>query len=66
MTVTVNGQPRAVAEDASIAALLAELGLAEGRVAVEVNASVIRKSNWQATVLKENDRVEVVNFVGGG
>ena len=66
MTVTVNGQPRAVVEDASIAALLAELGLAEGRVAVEVNASVIRKSNWQATVLKENDRVEVVNFVGGG
>ena len=66
MTVTVNGHPRTIVEDASIAALLAELGLAESRVAVEVNASVIRKSNWPATALKENDRVEVVNFVGGG
>jgi thiamine biosynthesis protein ThiS len=46
--------------------LLAQLGIAPERVAVEVNLSVIERSAFHAKALEHGDRVEIVSFVGGG
>jgi len=46
--------------------LLDELKIASGRVAVEVNLSIIKKSDYENTRLSDGDNVEIVNFVGGG
>jgi thiamine biosynthesis protein ThiS len=42
------------------------LDLAAERLAVELNLRVVRRPEWDATVLGEGDRVEIVHFVGGG
>jgi len=55
-----------VADGASLAQLIETLGLAPERIAIELNQSVVRRSEWSTTELKEGDRIEVVHFVGGG
>lgn len=64
--IEVNGQPREVPDGASVAALLATLGLAAPKVAVERNLEIVPRSAWEATRLAPGDRLEVVHFIGGG
>ena len=66
MTVTVNGETRQIPENTNLARLLEILELASARVAVEINQSVVRRAEWGNIVLWENDRIEIVHFVGGG
>jgi len=65
MKVTLNGEPRELPADTSIAALLELLKLTPRQVAVELNKRLV-KSEKYATPLKEGDTIEVVTFVGGG
>jgi thiamine biosynthesis protein ThiS len=62
----VNGEPHEVASPLTIAALLDQLGIDPRRVAVEHNESVIKRDRQAATVIKDGDEIEIVNFVGGG
>jgi thiamine biosynthesis protein ThiS len=66
MTVTVNGETRQITENTNLVRLLEILELASARVAVELNQSVVRRAEWGNIVLRENDRIEIVHFVGGG
>lgn len=45
---------------------LEENSISPQRIAVELNEEILPKSNYAATVLKDGDVVEIVNFVGGG
>jgi thiamine biosynthesis protein ThiS len=49
-----------------VAALLAWLGVAGERVAVELNRAIVRKRDWESTVVPDGSQVEIVEFVGGG
>jgi sulfur carrier protein len=64
--VTVNGESRRIAAGTTVAALLAELGLADRRVAVERNRQVVPRAEHARAVLAAGDHLEVVTFVGGG
>jgi sulfur carrier protein len=66
MRLTVNGETQEIPEASSVAALLARLGLTAGRVAVEVNEDVVPRGTYETHALTAGDRVEIVNFVGGG
>ena len=66
MKLLVNGEPREYEGDGSIAALLAELGAKAAHTALMLNGNVIPSAEWNAPVLKENDEVEMLVFVGGG
>jgi thiamine biosynthesis protein ThiS len=66
LRIQVNGESRAVPEKLSLGDLVAHLNLSLERLAIELNHQVVRRSEWPATILKEDDRVEVVHFVGGG
>jgi len=66
MNIQVNGDPRQLADGATVAALLAELGMTEKPVAVEVNRHLVPKRDHEGRVLSEGDQVEVVTLVGGG
>ena len=66
MNLTVNGEPLSVSEGLTVAELVAELGLAEGPVAVERNAEGVPRAPHPTTVLEPGDVVEIVHFVGGG
>ena len=64
--VIVNDEPRTVADGATVAALVAELGLGPRRIAVEVNLAVVPRAAYDQTTLRDGDRVEIIHFVGGG
>ncbi len=64
--VEVNGERREVPQGASVADLLALIGLAAPKVAVERNLEIVPRSAWAATPLAEGDRLEIVHFIGGG
>jgi len=46
--------------------LLNELKIESRGVAVEVNLSIVKKTDYESYKLKDGDKVEIVNFVGGG
>lgn len=64
--IRVNGEERHVARGATVADLLAELGAAGKRVAVERNGEIVPRSQHAGTRLAAGDRIEVVIAVGGG
>jgi sulfur carrier protein len=64
--ITVNGATRRVPPGATVADLIAELGLADRQVAVERNRDVVPRARHGAVRLESGDHVEVVTFVGGG
>lgn len=66
MELLINGEPREVPEATSLQALLRLLELQEDRVAVELNRSIVKRDRWSDTLLRDHDRLEIVQFVGGG
>ena len=66
MKIYLNGEPRDVPENLTLAALLELLKLPGDRVAVERNREIAVRSTWADTVVQPDDRLEVVHFVGGG
>jgi sulfur carrier protein len=64
--IELNGEPHEIAGDARLLALIERLKLPRARVAVEINRAVIPKAEWDRTILRPGDLVEIVNFVGGG
>lgn len=66
MNLFVNGHPFQMETPASLADLLQRLDLPNLRVAVERNQEVVPRAQWPTEHLAEGDRIEVVQFVGGG
>lgn len=66
MRIQINGEPREVEDKLSLPELIASLSLKPEQIAIELNQKVIRRAEWPATILREDDRVEIVHFVGGG
>jgi sulfur carrier protein len=61
----VNGEVRAV-DALHVQSLVEELGLDPRKVAVERNLEIVPRSTYDATPLADGDRIEIVQFVGGG
>lgn len=66
MTLHVNGEPQEFLDGLTVTALVAQLGMKADRVAVELNLEIVPRSSWEATTLKDGDKLEIVHFVGGG
>jgi thiamine biosynthesis protein ThiS len=66
LRVYVNGEVKELSGPLSLAELITQLDLPAARIAVELNRAVVRRGDWSTTTLKDDDRVEVVHFVGGG
>ena len=64
--VVVNDEPRVLPPGATVADLVATLGLGPRRIAVELNCAVVPRARYDGTMLSDGDRVEIVHFVGGG
>lgn len=65
MRIQVNGEDREVAAT-TVQGLVEELGFDIRKVAVERNLTIVPKSLHAETALAEGDRIELVQFVGGG
>jgi sulfur carrier protein len=63
---TLNGQTRRLEAETCVSRLLADLGYAGKRVAVELDGEIVPKSRHADTVIKPGNRIEIVVAVGGG
>lgn len=66
MNITLNGKPHSCGQARTIQDLIASLGYAGKRIAVERNGDIVPKSQHVQAKLAENDAIEIVVAVGGG
>ncbi len=69
MQIVLNGQPREVALEphaATVDSLIQTLDMKPDRIAVEQNGEIVRRPDWGSAAVREGDRFEIVQFVGGG
>ena len=64
--VNVNGEATEIQQGCSVRELLAQLGMEGRRVAVAVNRDVAPRSLYDSIELSADDRVEILEAVGGG
>jgi sulfur carrier protein len=65
MNLTINGETQDSSAE-TLAALVEGLGMKPDRVAVELNREIVPRDQWPQTALRDGDRLEIVQFVGGG
>ncbi|WP_428408079.1 sulfur carrier protein ThiS [Hyphococcus sp.] len=66
MDITVNGEKRRFEGPITVAGLLTALDLQPRKIAVERNLEIVPKSLFGETALSDGDKIEIVQFVGGG
>jgi sulfur carrier protein len=70
MRITLNGETREIEPGTTVAMLVEMISGSENRdsrsVAIERNLEIVPKSEHASTLLEDGDRIEVVQFVGGG
>lgn len=66
MYVQLNGESREIPDGMTVTGLLALLGLAGKRIAVEINEDIVPRSQHGTTLLKDGDCIEIVHAIGGG
>ena len=66
MNLTINGEPRFFSSVENLSALIVQLGMKSDRLAIELNREIVPRDQWPQTPLQDGDRLEIVQFVGGG
>src|SRR5579871_1244596 len=66
LTVTLNGEARALASGLTVKAMLLSLGLDPAKIAVERNLEIVPRSTYDLVAVGQGDRFEIVHFIGGG
>lgn len=64
--IFLNGEKRLVPDPIDLDRLLEHFSLPKQRIAIELNNSVVRRTDWPKTIVSDADKIEVVHFVGGG
>jgi sulfur carrier protein len=66
MNIILNGTAREYPDQLSASELLRSLGLADKRLALEINEEIVSRSTFDSHVINPGDRVEIVHAIGGG
>lgn len=66
INIVLNGEGREVPTDINLDQLLELFSLPKQRVAIEINHTVISRTDWPRRQVNDGDKIEVVHFVGGG
>ena len=66
MNVTLNGDSLKLEVDTSLLTLVKIKELQSERIVIEYNYNILSKEEWENTILKENDLIEILSFVVGG
>lgn len=66
MQVMLNGKEEVLTVEMNVAEFLQGKGMNPKMIIVEYNGKIIKEQIWEGVILQNNDRLEVLNFVGGG
>ncbi len=64
--VFINGKKKEFYNNNTLITLLDFLEIDENGIAIEINLKVIPKSQYKSTIIQNNDKIEIVQFIGGG
>ena len=64
--IQLNGDLYKINKDTNLNELLNKLKIQSNKVAIEVNGEIVEKNKYSKMILKSNDKVEIVHFIGGG
>lgn len=66
MDITVNNKIESIEDSTNLTSLIQHLTIDEKGIAIAVNLTVISKSDWDKTTLKENDNITIIKATQGG
>ncbi|MFZ2968189.1 MAG: sulfur carrier protein ThiS [Sulfuricurvum sp.] len=66
MIVIINGETREVTQGSTLYDVIHLLGVQERVMAAAVNMEIVKQDQWEKAVLRDQDRIELLDFVGGG
>jgi len=66
MKILINGISREVPDNLSASELILSLGLANKRLALEINREIVPRSTFESHIIHPDDKVEIVHAIGGG
>ena len=66
IAMSVNGKTRTLEAELSLQDLLQDLGMATGRIAVELNGNIVPRSQFSSQLISNLDSIEIVQAIGGG
>jgi len=66
MKLIINGEERKFESPLTILEILEKLQIKDKAMAVAVNMEIVKKDKWNSFIPKENDKLEILQFVGGG
>ena len=64
--IKVNGKFKSISGNYNISDLVKDLKIPLKKVAIELNQEIMDKKNIEKVILKKNDKIEIVHFIGGG
>ena len=64
--IKVNGKLKTINKNVNLSILIKNLKIQLKKVAIEMNGEIVNKKKLNRIILKNNDRVEIVHFIGGG
>ena len=64
--IQLNGKKISIKSNSTIYDLLKRYKLINKKIAIEYNGSIVHKINYKKKILKINDKIEIVHFIGGG
>ena len=64
--IQLNGDSYEIYNGANLNELLNKLKIQKNKVAIEVNGEIVEKNKYPNLILDNNDKVEIVHFIGGG
>ena len=66
MKIIINGEEKEFTKDTTLETVLNALGLNGKVMAAAVNMDIVKQDNWSSYILKDGDKLELLDFVGGG
>tara|TARA_B100000315_G_C14577203_1_gene588505 strand:- start:209 stop:418 length:210 start_codon:yes stop_codon:yes gene_type:complete len=66
LKIKINGKSQVLEKAMTLFDLIKAKGLNQNRIAIEYNQNIIDKDSLSGILIKENDSIEIVNFIGGG
>ena len=64
--IKINGKIKSITQNSKLSTLLKNLKIPLNKVAIELNEEIIDKKKIDKIKLNENDKIEIVHFIGGG
>lgn len=66
MKLIVNGENKEFPENSTLQTVITKLQIEDKVMAAAVNMEIVKKDQWNSFIVKENDKLELLQFVGGG